>query len=60
MFITWRRASDDAVGHRHAKVDHDVDDLTGSSCFGPLFWQSPGVEAATNQGLVPHHRHLAQ
>ena len=48
----WRWSSGDALGHGHAKLGHDVDDLAASRGFGLLCWQSPGVEAAANQGFV--------
>jgi hypothetical protein len=49
-----------ALGHRHAQAGHDADDLAPSRGFGLLRRQGPGVEAATNHGLVAHRRHLAQ
>jgi hypothetical protein len=52
--------SGDALGYWHAKAGHDVDDLAARRGFGLLRRQSPSVEAATNQGFVAHHRHLAQ
>jgi hypothetical protein len=52
--------SGDTLGYWHAKAGHDVEDLAARRGFGLLPRQSPGMEAATNQGFVAHHRHLAQ
>jgi hypothetical protein len=48
--------SGDALGYWHAKAGHDIDDLAAGRGFGLLCWQSPSVEAATNQSFVAHHR----
>jgi hypothetical protein len=56
----WPWGSDEALGYRHAKAGHDVDDLAARRGFGLLLRQSPSMEVAANQGFVAHHRHLAQ
>ena len=56
--LPW--SSGDTLGHGHAKLRHDVDDLAGDGTFGLLRWQSPGVEAAADHSLLAHRRDLAQ
>ena len=56
--LPW--SSGDTLGHGHAKLRHDVDDLAGDGTFELLRWQSPGVEAAADHSLLAHRRDLAQ
>ena len=55
---SWR--SDDLAGNRHPEAGHDVEDLAADAGLDLLRRQSPGVQAAADQLLVPQHRDLAQ
>src|SRR5947209_16426936 len=57
---SYRCLSGDALRHRHAEPGHPVEHRAGDPGLGLLAGQSPGAEAATDDGLVPEHGGFAE